>query len=55
MPKPPLRGRPPLPADKRRVTLTVRVRPETKAEVERRAGRTGKSQGEVVDDAVEGE
>ncbi|MBA3588492.1 hypothetical protein [Methylibium sp.] len=44
-------GRPPLPPGERRVTLTVRVRPATKAEAARRAKAHGTSQGEETDRA----
>lgn len=50
-PKKPRIGRPPLPAAERRVTLTVRVDPATKAEIEFLAEAGGVSQGEVVDKA----
>lgn len=46
-------GRPKLPSDERRVTLTVRVKPATKREVERRAKTYGESQGRVIDEAVD--
>lgn len=39
----------------RRVTLTVRVRQATKAKIEREANRTGRSQGEVMDELIRGE
>ncbi len=44
-------GRPPLPPGERRVTMTVRVRPATKAEAARRAKANGTSQGEETDRA----
>lgn len=49
----PKRGRPPIPAEKRRVTLAVRVRPETKADLAWLAKAALSSMGEVVDVAVE--
>ena len=46
----PKRGRPALPPDERRVSLGVRVKPETRDSLRAKAEASGKSRGDLIDE-----